>query len=244
MKYEFEVGYDRITNFDAPGYTNKEISTFLTKAQEEFTLDLIRNGDFYKEDFKKSLNMLKSYTEITTNINSGNYPNSYTVNLPIDTMHVHNDRLNITTTSNHFYPSTSINDVEVKPVDDDYYHANKLNPFKKPSINLAWRLDDSYQTNKRHIYVIEPNITISKVCLHYYKKPAPIIVVDAGYIAGDGTIDGLSWTSYTAASLDCALDPITHREIVDRAVKLAYAAVQDQTGFQISAAQEQDKNVK
>ena len=26
MKYEFEVGYDRITNFDAPGYNEKEIS--------------------------------------------------------------------------------------------------------------------------------------------------------------------------------------------------------------------------
>ena len=28
MKYEFDVGYDRITNFDAPGYEPKEISTF------------------------------------------------------------------------------------------------------------------------------------------------------------------------------------------------------------------------
>ena len=62
MKYEFDVGYDRITNFDAPGYNEKEISTFLTKAQEQLVLELYRGGNHYKEDFKKSLNMLKKYS--------------------------------------------------------------------------------------------------------------------------------------------------------------------------------------
>ena len=246
MKYEFEVGYDRITNFEAPGYTNKEISVFLTKAQEELVLDLYRNANHYKEEFKKSLNMLKAVQTATgAGILAGTeYPSSYVVNLSSDVLAVHNERVDLQTTASHFYASKAISDVAVKPVDDDYYHANKKNPFKQPSIDLVWRLDSSTTGFKRHVYVVEAYTVPVNIYIHYYKKPSPIIIMDADYVAGDGSIDGVNWSAYTAASLDCTLDPLVHRQIVDRAVKLAYAAIQDQTGYQISAAEEQIKNTK
>ena len=34
MKEEFLIGYDRITNLAAPGYTDDEISLFLNRGQE------------------------------------------------------------------------------------------------------------------------------------------------------------------------------------------------------------------
>ena len=89
--------------------------------------------------------------------------------------------------------------------------------------------------------MIEENSTLTRVRVHYYKKPSPIIIAWANYVVGDGSIDGINWSTYTASSLDCTLDPITHRDIVDRAITLAYAAIQDDKGYQINAAQEQQK---
>jgi len=131
MKYEFEVGYDFITNFQAPGLNNKEISTFLTKAQEEILFDLYRNSDHYTEEFKKSLSKLKTVQTITgVSITAGtDYPSSYVVNLASDVFVVHNESVDLLTASNHFYVSKTVTDVAVKPIDDDYYHANKQYPF-------------------------------------------------------------------------------------------------------------------
>ena len=41
MNYEFDIGYDFITNFEAPGVEKKEKSTFLTKAQEEIVYETV-----------------------------------------------------------------------------------------------------------------------------------------------------------------------------------------------------------
>jgi hypothetical protein len=246
MNYEFEVGYDRITNFDSPGYTNKEKSTFLTKAQEELVLDMLRNKDHYKEDFKKSLSKLKTFSEILAAAfvaSSGNYPSGIVAVVPATSLWIINDRVALSTTANHFYPSntTAFTDVAVKPIDDDYYHANKNNPYKKPTTDLVWRIDQGVANAKHHVYICEKECTITKVIMHYYRKPEPIIIKDAGYVAGDGSIDGVAWSTKTTAGLDCELDAILHREIVDKAVKLAYAAIQDQAGFQLSTAQEKQK---
>lgn len=244
MDYEFEVGYDRITNFDSPGYTKKEKSTFLTKAQEELVLDLLKKPDHYTEAFKKSVSKLKASSEITgasITAGSGVYASGKVVTVPTASLLVNNEAVNLKGTAQHFYPNTDFLNVRVKPVDDDYYHANIRNPFKKPTEYLVWRIDVGSSTLKQHVYIIPALCTLEKVILHYYRKPEPIIIMDSTYVVGDGSIDGKTWSSYTATELACELDPILHREIVDRAVKLAYAAIQDQAGFQISSAQEQQK---
>ena len=240
MKYEFEVGYDFITNFQAPGLNSKEISTFLTKAQEELLFDLYRGSNHYTEEFKKSLSKLKTSQTITgVSIVAGtDYPSSYVVDLASNVLVVFNESVDLQTGPTHFYASKAIADVAVKPVDDDYYHANKQNPFKCPNLERVWRLDSGATAGKRHIYIVEPLTSVVKVIVHYYKKPAPIVIADSTYISGDGAIDGVNWSAYTVASSDCELDAIMHRQIIDRAIKLAYAAVKDQLGFEISAAKE------
>ena len=246
MRYEFDVSYDKITNFDAPGYEPKEISTFLTKAQEEITLEIM-DGDAYLEMNKKVLNKLKitnSQIESGTPHTAGPYPNSFYRELPDNMLRVINDRLDLLATENHFYASLEFEDVKVIPIDDDYYHLNKNNPYKKPSHDLAWRLDygvldTTYK--RRHVYLLEPELSIVTSYIHYYRKPEPIIVKDSSYDANDGSIDGKTFLTYKAMNLDCELDPLVHRKIVDRAVKLAYAALQDEKGFQISSVQEQQK---
>lgn len=242
MMYEFLVGYDIIANFEAPGYEPKEVSTFLTKAQEEIVFSMLGRKDSYTEEFKKTINKLKTIVEISnTSFSnpSGMYPNGTLVELPAAVMLVYNDRVNMTATANHFYPLHVFTDIAVLPIDDDYYHANKKNPFKKPNDELVWRLDQGTATLKHHIYILPEYCTLVKVILHYYRKPEPIIIASSAYVAGDGAIDGKSWSNYTVNGLDCELDPFIHRKIVDKAIQLAYIATKDQAGFEISTTKEQ-----
>ena len=72
MKYEFDVGYDRITNFDAPGYVPREISTFLTRAQEQLVYDVLE-ASAYDEKNKKAMSRLRQVIPLSTFV-AGNYP--------------------------------------------------------------------------------------------------------------------------------------------------------------------------
>ena len=242
MGYEFDVGYDKITNFDAPGYEPKEKSTFLTKAQEELVLD-IQRGSSYSEMNKRVLDILKTKVEIlAAAMSAGPYTNSFWATLPTTAFSVVNERATLTPSVNHFYTGQVFTDVRVKPIDDDYYHLNINNPHKKPSYELVWRLDygeDDSGWKSKVAYVIEANEVLTSVQIHYYRKPAPIIILDSAYVAGDGSIDGIALSGFTGTDQDCELNKITHRDIVDKAVKFAYAALQDQKGFQISSAKEQ-----
>jgi len=248
MGYEFDVGYDKITNFDNPGYELKEKSTFLTKAQEELVLEL-QGTSSYSEMNKRLLDVLKTsavvlaaaMTEGDGNID-GAYDNSWYVPLPdvvsdqaTRAFKVLNERATLTPTSSHFYTTQVFTNVRVKPVDDDYYHMNINNPHKKPDHELVWRMDygqldisatpDTWTPTL--VYVVEDNQVLTSVQIHYYRKPVPIIIGSAD----GGTIDGVVVTT----DIDCELNEIVHRKIVDRAVKLAYKALQDEKGVQLSS---------
>ena len=241
MSYEFDVSYDKIANFDLPGYEPKEKSTFLTKAQEELVLDIIEK-DSYIEFNKRVLDRLKTSDIIlAAAMSAGPYDNSFWATLPTTAFRIANEVAVLTPTANHFYTGQTFSVVRVKPIDDDYYHLNIKNPHKKPTHELVWRLDYGDAGTSKLAYVIEANQVLTSVTVFYYTKPTPIIIESADYVAGDGSIDGVALTGFTASDQDCILNEITHREIVDRAVKLAYAALQDEKGFQLSSMKEQGK---
>ena len=345
MKYEFDVSYDRITNFDAPGYVPKEISTFLTRAQEQLVYDILE-ASAYDEKNKKAMSRLRQVIPLSAFV-AGNYPNGFITPLQVsvggvdltfaatgganyisdvgpgrfltagfrvgdvitvvgstlndgtytiikltavrmdlssqtnlaedepgetDTvvsadpvLRVRNERADVEVIEGNFYYNripvvpavipvqynNNILDVEVDPTDDDFYSSNKDNPFKKPSLDKIWRIDSADETQKEHEYITDGTFTLTTVHLHIDRKPRPIIVpesLNVLYTVSDGSIDGIYFMDYNfptgatnPAGLNCQLDQIIHREIVDRAVKLAYAALQDEKGFQISTVQEQEQ---
>ena len=341
MKYEFDVGYDRITNFDAPGYVPKEISTFLTRAQEEIVLDTLE-ASAYDEKNKKALSRLRQVIPLST-FTAGNYPNGFSTPLQVSvggtgiqfvvgaednlesstdnfftdagfregdvvtitgattagndgTFHiievreatgsskliisttesfaanegsvaatlivtdpvlrVRNERADIELTTNFYYNripvdpdavpivwNNDILDIQVDPIDDDFYGANKDNPYKKPNIEKIWRIDGADESSKEHEYITDGTFDLTTIHLHIDRKPRAIIVPETTavqYADTDGTIDGIWFVDFDSG-LDCLLDQSIHREIVDMAVKLAYAALQDEKGFQISTVQEQQE---
>jgi len=328
MKYEFDVGYDKITNFDAPGYEPKEISTFLTRAQESIVYEILKSSA-YDERNKKAISRLRQVIPLST-FTAGNYPHGYLTPLQViqegvsltftlngvgvaDTigspgadfnargfragdviyvaddgtnegsyhiisisldgrtlslspevklnasdvysatittdpvLRVRNERADIELIAGNFYydkiVGNAIENVEVDPIDDDFYSANKDNPYKKPSIKKIWRIDGANASLKEHEYITDGTFTFTTVHLHIDRKPRPIIVPETtavSYATSDGTIDSI-WFVDFATGLDCLLDPSIHRDIVDKAIKLAYAALQDEKGFQISSALEQQE---
>lgn len=245
MKYEFEVGYDRITNFDAPGYLNKEISTFLTQAQEELVLDIYRNGADYKEEHRRAISKINR-TDTLNGFAAGRYPNGEYDEIASDVLVILNEFATVVLGADHEYygkfTDDEVSNVKVIPVGDDYIFANINNPHKKPGIrpddSFVWRVDYGDDTHKYVEYITDGDFTMSQVDYIYIMKPDPIIIEDANYVAADGEIDGVAWNAYVAAELPCALDPIVHRLIVDRAVRLAYAALQDEKGYQIQSIEE------
>ena len=69
MQEEFLILYDKITNFDAPGYTDEEISRFLSRAQERFVLHVYNPmGNKYLTGFEGTEKRRKDLSELVRDV--------------------------------------------------------------------------------------------------------------------------------------------------------------------------------
>lgn len=229
MKQEFLILYDKITNFDAPGYEDEEISVFLTKGQERLVLSNIRSlANKYQEGFEGTEMRRKELQELVKGVTltvpaasqTNVLPNGVFYTLPTDCLFVISEE--ITTDSTTIACSDGLR-LMVKPVTHDEYAINIKNPFKKPKINrYAWRLD--YE-NRTHEIITDPTFTVGAYHLRYIQNLTPIII-------GANTIDG------AIGPLDCQLNKIVHRRIIDEAVKIA-TGVTDPERYQIKTIEQQ-----
>lgn len=228
MKNEFLVLYDKITNFEAPGYTDEEISIFLTKGQERtFFSHYNLLGNKYREGFENSEARRKDIKElvkgVTITIPSASQlnvlPNGTFYDVPEDCLYAISEEVTIVSTDE----CLNGNRIEVEPIPHDEYTKNLKNPFKKPSPEKVWRLD--YQT-ERHELITDGTYTIGEYHLRYIKRVQPIIV-DAS------TIDGF------VGPLNSELDQIIHKRIIDEAVKIA-TGITDPEFYQIKTVEQNE----
>jgi len=228
MKKEFLVLYDKITNFDAPGYQDDEISIFLTKAQERIVLHYYHPlGNKYREGFEETEGRRKDLKELVVGVTLSasssdqinSLPNGVFYDLPTDCLYAISEEATLSSSD------TCINGtrVRVKPITHDEYSINLDNPFKKPSGKLVWRLD--YNTT-RHELITNGSYTVGEYHLRYIKRPRPIII-------DSSVIDGVT------GPLDSELDPITHKRVVDWAVKIA-TGITDPQQYQIKSIEQQE----
>jgi hypothetical protein len=232
MQQEFLILYDKVTNFDAPGYEPIEISIFLTKAQERVVLSLysplvnrVREGFEETEARRKDLQeLVKGVTLSTPSIDQSNaLPNGVFYNLPADFLYSVSEEVTITSND------TCLNNtrLRVKPITHDFYSINISNPWKKPSTeNATWRLDYS---NGKHELITDGTYTISSYHLRYIKRLRPIII-------GSDIVDGV------AGPTNCELNPIIHKRIVDEAVKIA-TGITNPEQYQIKTIEQQKGEV-
>ena len=109
--------------------------------------------------------------------------------------------------------------IKVKPITHDEFQVDIDNPFKKPNLRKAWRMDlTRYGASKQQaeLFAID---TISEYHVRYVRKPKPIILAD---FEEDDDISGmnLSIDGYNTRK-DCELNTEVHRDILIRAVDLA-----------------------
>jgi len=227
MEEEFLILYDKITNFDAPGYTPHEISRFLTKGQERVFLDLYNPlGNSSKEGFEETEARRKELQELvvgaTCTVSAsqvGTLTNGVFYDLPSDCLFVVQEEI-VMQSANSCLNNKKL---RVKPITSDHYEINKDNPFKKPSgKRYAWRLDYS---GRKHEIISDGTFTVLTYKVRYLKKLTPIII-------GVDTVDGVSGPQ------SCQLNTIVHRRIIDEAVKMA-TGITDPQLYQIKSIEKQ-----
>ena len=189
-----------------------EKSVFLTKAQEEAVISLYNGKNPTKDSFERTeeirrylSSLVKTYeTEDKEEYSTGLSDYSAFFKLPDDLWFITYESVNL---SKEELGCMDNKDITVIPITQDEYHRIKRNPFRGTNKRRALRLDLS---NK--VVEIISKYNVESYLVRYLSRPAPIILTDL--------TDNLSINDISVKT-ECELNPVIHRAILERAVKLA-----------------------
>ena len=213
FEWEFDVLYNNIASNAAPGINSYEKSVLLTKAQDE----LIKNyfnpqGNKYKEGFDGSAKRQIDFSGLISVANGtlldqqGFDLRAKVFKIPTDVFLIINESI---------VTNTGIK--QIIPIKFDEYTRLMSKPYKEPLKFQAWRLITDGGINSGVTVEIIPNSqeTVKSYTLRYVRRPKPIILANLKSEYGDVSINGETEIS------QCELNPLVHREILQRAVELA-----------------------
>ena len=109
---------------------------------------------------------------------------------------------------------TEGNRYTIKPINYEEFDRIESKPYAKPLKRQAWRLYQGIAGDQNSPYaeiVTRNDNAISKYVVRYIRKPKPIILENLGNL----TIQG------TSTPTECELNPLTHFDILSKAVELA-----------------------
>lgn len=189
-----------------------EKSVLLTEAQESIVRDLYNGkltGDGFEstEEQRRNLDSLVNTLELTSkDISKPKMSdNSKFFQLPPDVWFITYESVLLSDESLGCKNNTR---VDVIPIRQDEYHSIKNNPFRGPSDKRVIRID----TGSSVIELIS-KYSIQSYFIKYLSKPKPIILQDI-------TDENLSINGETER-MECKLNTVLHRTILERAVALA-----------------------
>ena len=224
---EFDILYNNIMSNKAPGLDGYEKSVFLTKAQLEIVMGHFNpKGNKYQEGVDGNPKRQIEFSELISYDNPQVLSTATSFDrrgivfaLPQNTLLLLNESFSWTI-------GGKVLDYQVLPISFDEYFRLMSKPYKAPMKNQVWRLaKDKGTLNSLNISDIQIEIIPHRkkdegssisYSIRYVRKPIPIILEDLADM--QLTIDGESGIT------DCELNPMVHREILDRAVELAKAA--------------------
>ena len=189
-----------------------EKSVFLTKAQEEIVIGTYNGknqfGDSFEstEEIRRYLSsLIKTYTTTDKKAGyTGLSKSSIFFELPNDLWFITYEAVNL---KDDELGCISGENVSVIPITQDEYHRIKKNPFRGTNERRALRLD----LNNKVVEIVS-KYNIEKYLVRYLSRPAPIILTN---LTDNLSINGIR------AKTECELNPVVHRAILERAVKLA-----------------------
>lgn len=200
-----------------------EKSVFLTKAQEDIVIGMYNGKNPFGDSFEKTeeirrylSTLIKTYTTIDKKTGyTGLSKSSVFFELPkngdlwfitYESVNLKDDKLGC----------MSGEDVSVVPITQDEYHRIRKNPFRGTNERRALRLDLSGK-----VVEIISKYNVEKYLVRYLSRPTPIILTD---LTDNLSINGVS------VKTECELNPVIHRAILERAVKLAIMSRVPSTG--------------
>lgn len=209
---EFDVLYNNIRSNQAPGLDDYEKSVFLTKAQEEIIVNTYNGNNPLEDSFESTeeirrylSSLIKTYkTEVKKSGYIGLSTSPTFFELPSDLWFITYESVDL---RDDKLECADSNDVPVIPVTQDEYHRIKKNPFRGSNERRVLRLDENNQ-----IVELVSKYNIESYLVKYISRPSPIIISDLP--------DGLKINNINKET-PCELNPIIHRAILDRAVRLA-----------------------
>lgn len=220
---EFSNEFDTLLNSysTAPPYGDEnklditldeyEKSVFLTKAQEEIIVEIYAGKNQFGESFERTEEIRRYLSDLIKTVvlsdkltgHVGLSKTSMFFELPEDVWFI-------------TYESATLKDerlgcldgeeATIVPVTQDEYYRVAKNPFRGPSKGRAVRLDIG-----DGVIEIISDYNIDKYLVRYLSRPKPIVLVDLGELSVNGI----------KVRTECELNPVIHRAILERAVRLA-----------------------
>lgn len=198
-----------------------EKSVFLTNAQEEIVIDLYNGKNPFRDSFEKTEEIRRYLSDLIRTYTTSTKEKGYTglsnksvfFKLPDDLWFITYEAVNLKDDGLGCMDGESI---LVMPVTQDEYHRIKKNPFRGPNERRAIRLDLSEK-----VVEIVSKYNIDTYLVRYLARPRPIIL---SKLPDNLSINGVS------DKTECELNPVIHRAILERAVKLAIISRVPNTG--------------
>ena len=198
-----------------------EKSVFLTKAQEDVVIDMYNGKNTFGDSFERTeeirrylSTLIKTYTTTDKKVGyTGLSKSSVFFELPDDLWFITYESVNL---KDDGLGCMNGEDISVIPITQDEYHRIRKNPFRGTNERRALRLDLSGK-----VVEIISKYNVESYLIRYLSRPTPIVLTD---LADNLSING------TSVKTECELNPVVHRAILERAVKLAIMSRVPNTG--------------
>lgn len=198
-----------------------EKSVFLTNAQEEIVIGMYNGKNPFGDSFERTeetrrylRDLIKTYTTTDKKVGyTGLSKSSVFFELPDDLWFITYEAVNLKDAE---LGCMNGEDISVIPITQDEYHRIRKNPFRGTNERRALRLDLGGK-----VVEIVSKYNVERYLVRYLSRPAPIILTD---LTDNLSINGVS------IKTECELNPVIHRAILERAVKLAIISRVPNTG--------------
>lgn len=225
---EFDTLLNSYSTIEAFGKTPSTIeldeyekSVFLTNAQEEIVIGMYNGKNTFEDSFERTeeirrylSGLIKTYIATDKKVGyTGLSKSSVFFELPDDLWFITYESVNL---KDDGLGCMSGEDISVIPITQDKYHRIRKNPFRGTNERRALRLD----LNGKVIEIVS-KYNVDSYLVRYLSRPTPIILTD---LTDSLSINGIS------VKTECELNPVIHRAILERAVKLAIMSRVPNTG--------------
>lgn len=225
---EFDTLLNSYSTIEAFGKTPSTVeldeyekSVFLTNAQEEIVIGMYNGKNPFRDSFERTeeirrylSDLIKTYTTTDKKVGyTGLSKSSVFFELPDDLWFITYEAVNL---KDDGLGCMSGEDISVIPITQDEYHRIRKNPFRGTNERRALRLDLSGK-----VVEIVSKYNVESYLVRYLSRPAPIILTN---LTDNLSINGIS------VKTECELNPVIHRAILERAVKLAIISRVPNTG--------------